>query len=210
MAVAVIDSGGANLGSVVQALHRLGVHAVLTSDPAVIRPAERVILPGVGSAASAMAALGSAGLVPVIQSLTQPVLGICLGLQLMFEHCEEGDCAGLGLLPGAVRRLAVGPDQRLPHIGWNRLQWQVPDDPLARGMLGREWFYFVHSYAAPAVNAVATSSHGQRFAAVVRRGNFAACQFHPEKSASAGARLLGNFMASSDDSNPHNKEALCV
>jgi glutamine amidotransferase len=191
--VAVIHSGGANLGSVLHALQRLGVQAQLTRDADEIRAADRVILPGVGAAASAMAALQDAQLIDVIRSLTQPVLGICLGLQLLFEHSEEGDVDGLGVIPGTVRQLAVPDTLRLPHMGWNQLQWQQ-DDPLAEGLSDQDWFYFVHSYAAPVASAVATSVHGQTFAAVVRRGNFAACQFHPEKSAAAGARLLANFI----------------
>ncbi|AKS43346.1 imidazole glycerol phosphate synthase subunit HisH [Wenzhouxiangella marina] len=194
MKLAVIDSGGANLGSVLHALHRLGVTAELSSDPERIASADRVILPGVGSARSAMQALASAGLVDAIRALEQPVLGICLGLQLMFEHSEEGDCDCLGLIPGRVRRLEVAPHERLPHMGWNQLQWTRPTDPLARGLDGQEWFYFVHSYAAPIDHAVAISEHGRPFAAVVRHRNFAACQFHPEKSAGAGARLLANFL----------------
>ena len=193
MTVAVIHSGGANLGSVVQALHRLGADSVLTADPAVIRTADRVILPGVGAAGTAMAALRGHGLVELIRGLSQPVLGICLGLQLLFEGSDEGDVECLGILPGRVRRLPETPGLRLPHMGWNQLQWQT-EDPLARGLDGSEWFYFVHSYAAPADAAVAISTHGANFAAVVRRGNFAACQFHPEKSAGAGARLLKNFL----------------
>ncbi len=194
MTIAVINSGGANLGSVVHALNRLGAESVLTRDAVQIRAAERVILPGVGAAAWAMNALREAGLVEVIRSLNQPVLGICLGLQLLFERSEEGDAECLGLIPGTVQKLAVQPGQRLPHMGWNQLNWTVPDDPLARGLTGDEWFYFVHSYAAPTDAAVATSEHGDRFAAIVRRGNFAACQFHPEKSAAAGGRILGNFL----------------
>lgn len=196
MSIAVINSGGANLGSVVHALNRLGAESVLTRDASEIRAAERVILPGVGAAAWAMNALREAGLVEVIRGLTQPVLGICLGLQLMFERSEEGDAECLGLIPGTVRKLEVGAEQRLPHMGWNQLSWSDPADSLARGLSGEEWFYFVHSYAAPVAAAVATSMHGQEFAAVVRRGNFAACQFHPEKSAAAGARLLANFLSS--------------
>lgn len=191
--VAVIHSGGANLGSVLHALQRLGVQAQLTRDADEIRAADRVILPGVGAAASAMAALQDGQLIDVVRSLTQPVLGICLGLQLLFERSEEGDVDGLGVIPGTVRRLAVPDTLRLPHMGWNQLQWQQ-DDPLAEGLSDQDWFYFVHSYAAPIASAVATSVHGQAFAAVVRRGNFAACQFHPEKSAAAGARLLANFI----------------
>lgn len=194
MTIAVINSGGANLGSVVHALNRLGAESVLTRDAGEIRSAERVILPGVGAAAWAMNALREAGLVDVIRELTQPVLGICLGLQLLFERSEEGNAECLGLIPGTVRSLEVRPEQRLPHMGWNQLKWTAPDDPLARGLTGKEWFYFVHSYAAPVAEAVAVSEHGQRFAAVVRRGNFAACQFHPEKSAAAGARILANFL----------------
>jgi glutamine amidotransferase len=152
-----------------------------------------VILPGVGAAAWSMNALAEHGLVDVIRGLTQPVLGICLGLQLLFESSDEGETPCLGILPGRVRRLETGPGLRLPHMGWNRLDWRVAD-PLAAGLDGGEWFYFVHSFAAPADDAVATSGHGREFAAVVRRDNFAACQFHPEKSASAGSRLLKNFL----------------
>ncbi|MEE4330206.1 MAG: imidazole glycerol phosphate synthase subunit HisH [Wenzhouxiangella sp.] len=194
MTVAVINSGGANLGSVVHALRRLGVECTLTRDLREIRSAERVILPGVGSAGAAMAALRDAGLLDGIVGLTQPVLGICLGLQLLFEHSEEGDAACLGIMPGTVTRLAVEPGLRLPHMGWNQVEWNLRDDPLAAGLSGDEWFYFVHSFAAPIDRAVATCRHGQRFAAIVRHNNFAACQFHPEKSAAAGARILENFL----------------
>jgi glutamine amidotransferase len=193
MTVAVINSGGANLGSVVQALGRLGVEGILTRDAEAIRSARRVILPGVGAAAWSMNALVEQGLVELIRSLTQPVLGICLGLQLMFESSEEGEVECLGLIPGRVRRLPPTDGLRLPHMGWNQLQWRR-NDPLAEGLDGDEWFYFVHTYAAPVDDAVAVSDHGAPFAAVVRRANFVACQFHPEKSASAGARVLKNFL----------------
>ncbi|MDX1625032.1 MAG: imidazole glycerol phosphate synthase subunit HisH [Wenzhouxiangellaceae bacterium] len=193
MTVAVIDSGGANLGSVVQALNRLGAESVLTRDARTIREAPRVILPGVGAAAAAMRSLARDGLVDIVRGLTQPVLGICLGLQLMFERSDEGDTPCLGLLPGTVRRLPGGPGLRLPHMGWNRLTWSA-EDPLARGLDAEDRFYFVHGYAAPPGAGVATSRHGSEFAAVVRRGNFAACQFHPEKSAGPGETLLRNFL----------------
>jgi len=194
MRVAVVNSGGANLGSVMHALTRLQADAVLSSDPDTISKADRVILPGVGSARSAMQALAQPGLVDVIRGLEQPVLGICLGLQLLFEQSEEGDCDCLGIIPGRVKKLEVGPQLRLPHMGWNQLRWNTADDPLARGMTDDDWFYFVHSYGAPLAHAVAASDHGQRFAAIVRHNNFAACQFHPEKSAAAGQRLLANFL----------------
>lgn len=193
MTVAIINSGGTNLGSVQNALNRLGVESVLTRDADTIRSASRVILPGVGAAAWSMNALREAGLIDVIQGLTQPVLGICLGLQLLFESSEEGDVDCLGLIPGRVQKLQVDDSLRLPHMGWNQLDW-VADDPLAKGLDGSEWFYFVHGFAAPTEHAVATSQHGQPIAAVVRHRNFAACQFHPEKSAGAGARLLRNFL----------------
>lgn len=194
MTIAVINSGGANLGSVVQALNRLGAESVLTRDADVIRKATHVILPGVGAAAWSMNALREHGLVDVIRGLTQPVLGVCLGLQLLFDSSEEGDTPCLGLISGRVTRLPAKRGLRLPHMGWNQLKWTA-DDSLARGLDGDEWFYFVHSYAAPAEAAVATSEHGCEFAAVVRRDNFAACQFHPEKSASAGQTLLRNFLS---------------
>lgn len=194
MKVAVVDSGGANIGSVIHALKRLGAMGRLTGDRTVIRRADRVILPGVGAATCAMEALQSGNLTDLIGRLTQPVLGICLGLQLLFEESEEGDADCLGLLPGRVTRLPAGAGIRLPHMGWNRVQWQTPD-PLARGLDPDAWFYFVHGYAAPATGAVATSHHGRAFGAVVRQGNFAACQFHPERSAGPGARLLANFLA---------------
>lgn len=195
MTVAVIDSGGANLGSVVQALNRLGVESLLTRDGQAVQRASHVILPGVGAAAAAMQALRQAALIDTLKSLTQPVLGICLGLQLLFERSDEGNVECLGLLSGRVRPLPQQAGLRLPHMGWNQLDWTI-DDPLAQGLDGEEWFYFVHSFAAPVEQAVATSEHAQHFAAVVRRNNFAACQFHPEKSARAGNRLLQNFLSS--------------
>lgn len=195
MKIAVIDSGGANIASVLHALDRLGAEARLTRAAEEIRSAERVILPGVGAAGAAMAQLRAAGLVELIRSLTQPVLGICLGLQLLYESSAEGEVDCLGLIPGRVERLKVDASLRLPHMGWNRLLWTQSEDPLARGLEPGDWFYFVHGYAAPTEHAVAVSEHGQPFAAVVRHGNFAACQFHPEKSASAGTLLLRNFLA---------------
>ena len=199
MDVAVIDSGGANVGSVLQALARLSVEAKLTQDAEVIRNAPRVILPGVGTAHAAMDTLLSAGLVSTIQHLTQPVLGICLGLQLLFDSSTEGEKTTpcLGIIDGVVEKLPDQDGLRLPHMGWSQIQW-AKEDPVATHLVADDWFYFVHSYAvlAPSPAIIATGDHGRSFAAVVRHQNFVACQFHPEKSADAGQRLLKGFLAS--------------
>lgn len=199
MSVAVIDSGGANLGSVLQALHRLGAEARLTQRADEIRQADHVILPGVGTAHAAMNALSQAGLVEVVRNLTQPVLGICLGLQLLFECSEEGEGTTpcLGVMPGEVKKLPESLGLRLPHMGWNQLDW-VQQDPVAQSLSEDDWFYFVHSFAVAHdhPNTLAISQHGVPFAAVVRHHNFVACQFHPEKSAAAGQRLIAGFLSS--------------
>jgi len=199
MQVAVIDSGGANLGSVLHGLHRAGVEANLTTDPARIQSASHVILPGVGTAHSAMASLAANGLISVIQNLTQPVLGVCLGLQLLFTDSSEGHKTTpcLGIIDGHVTSLEPHSGIRLPHMGWNRLEW-VRQDPICALLDPNDWFYFVHGFCVDATNkaVVATSEHGMAFGAVVRHNNFVACQFHPEKSADAGLRLLRGFLAS--------------
>lgn len=194
MRVAVIDSGGANIGSVCYALERLGVSAALTADAAAIRAADRVILPGVGAAAPAMARLRELGLVDILRSLTQPLLGICLGMQLLFEGSEEGEVECLGLLPGRVRKLSAAPGVRIPHMGWNRLD-PCAASPLLDGVARGAQAYFVHSYAAPqSADCIASCCHGEPFAAMVQRGAIAGAQFHPERSAAVGARILGNFL----------------
>ncbi len=194
MRVAVIDSGGANIGSVCYALERLGVSAALTADAEEIRAAERVILPGVGAATPAMTRLHQLGLVETIRSLTQPLIGICLGMQLLFERSEEGDVECLGLLPGVVRKLTAAPGIRVPHMGWNRLLPRA-ESTLLMGVESGAQAYFVHSYAAPVTDAcIASCEHGQQFAAMVERGNIAGAQFHPERSAAVGAQILKNFL----------------
>ena len=195
--IAIIDSGGANIASVRFALERLGVDSVLTADPAVISAAERVILPGVGAAPVAMAQLARAGLVECIRSLTQPVLGICLGMQLLFERSEEGDTPLLGLVGGTCGAFNPGMGLTVPHMGWNRL---LPHGegrhPLLSGVEDCAHVYFVHSYAAPvSADTVASCSYGVDFTALVARGNFMGAQFHPERSGPVGARILGNFLA---------------
>ncbi|NIM69388.1 MAG: imidazole glycerol phosphate synthase subunit HisH [Xanthomonadales bacterium] len=193
MSLAVVDSGGANITSVLQALRRLGVDATFTADPAVIEQSERVILPGVGSAGAAMQRLRATGLDTLIPQLRQPVLGICLGMQLLFAHSTEADTTMLGIVPAGVQRLPDAPGLRIPHMGWNRITPRRAD-PLLEG-LDEGWFYFVHSYAAPLGDwTLASSEHGQAFSAIVQHGNFRGAQFHPERSAAAGARLLRNFL----------------
>ena len=195
--IAIIDSGGANIASVRFALERLGVDSVLTADPAVISVAERVILPGVGAAPVAMAQLARAGLVECIRGLTQPVLGICLGMQLLFERSEEGDTPLLGLVGGTCGAFDPGMGLTVPHMGWNRLLPRGEGrHPLLSGVENGAHVYFVHSYAAPvSADTVASCSYGVDFTALVARGNFMGAQFHPERSGPVGARILGNFLA---------------
>lgn len=195
MNVVLVDSGGANIGSVRYALERLGVQAEMSAEAATIRAADRVILPGVGAAAPGMARLRELDLVDTLRTLRQPLLGICLGMQLLFEGSEEGDVECLGLLPGRVTRMPESPGIRVPHMGWNRLE-PTTDSALLDGVADGAQAYFVHSFAAPVTaDCVARCRHGAAFAAVVQRGNVAGAQFHPERSAAVGARLLANFLA---------------
>lgn len=190
----MVDAGGANLGSVRQALQRLGVEPVLSADAAAIASADRVILPGVSTAAVVMQALRRLDLVEVLRGLQAPLLAVCAGMQVLFEHSEEGDVDCLGLLPGRVRRLQPAPGVRVPHMGWNRLHRQGAS-ALSEGIDEGDWAYFVHSYAAPVDgHCLLACDHGRRFAAVVQRGRVAGAQFHPERSSRAGERLLRNFI----------------
>ena len=194
--VVLVDSGGTNIGSVRYALGRLGVETTLTADAATIRAASHVILPGVGAAAPAMQRLRESGLDDVLRGLRQPVLGVCLGMQLLCEHSAEGETDCLGVIPGRVVRLEPGPRLRVPHMGWNTLD-VVRAHPLLAGIDAAAAVYFVHGYALPVEDAtLATATHGARFSAIVAQGNFVGMQFHPERSASAGAGLLRNFLAS--------------
>lgn len=196
MTIAVVDSGGANIASVLQALRRLGAEPTFTHDAETIRNADHVILPGVGAAGNAMDVLRGHNLVEIIQNLQQPVLGICLGMQLLFESSEEDDAAMLGIIPARLSRLQERDGLRVPHMGWNRIE-PNGSDPLLAG-IGEHWFYFVHSYAAPLGDwTLAAARHGEAFSAVVRRNNFCGAQFHPERSAAAGATLLRNFLEAS-------------
>lgn len=192
--VALIDAGGANLGSVRYALERLGVTVRIARDADALRDAERVILPGVGAAPQAMRLLRERGLVDALRTLQVPLLGVCLGMQLLFEASEEGHVTCLGLLPGRVRQLRPAPGIRVPHMGWNTLE-KSRDAPLLDGISTGDHAYFVHGYAAlDGEDCIAGCDHGQRFAAVVQRGHVCGMQFHPERSAAVGARLLANFL----------------
>ena len=193
--VTVVSYGAGNVASVQFALERLGAVVLLTADPAEIAAAERLILPGVGAAGYAMERLSELDLVEPIRAFARPRLGVCLGQQLLFECSEEGGGVPLlGLIPGTVRRLEPGPDRTVPHMGWSRLT-TVRSDPLLEGIGSDAWAYFVHSYVCPDGDAtLARAEYGGPVPAVVRGANRWGCQFHPERSAAAGARILRNFL----------------
>lgn len=192
--VAVVDAGGSNLGSVRYMLERLGVQARLVRDADELRGAARTILPGVGAAAPAMRLLQERGLDVALRTLAMPLLGICLGMQLLYQSSEEGAVDCLGLLPGHVRKLKQEVGIRVPHMGWNALQ-PLAESPLLADVSPTARVYFVHGYAAPVTgDCIAACRHGERFAAIVQRGLVAGMQFHPERSGAIGARLLRNFI----------------
>lgn len=197
--IAIIDYGAGNLRSVELAFRRLGAEAAVTADASEIRRADGVILPGVGAFADAMGALKNSGLIPVIRETAEsgrPFLGICLGMQALFDGSEEGaGVSGLGLIPGRVKRL---PDcgLKIPHMGWNSLSFQK-DSPLCRDLPAESYVYFVHSYACEAAeeaDVLAVTAYGVPFHAAVQRGNVMGMQFHPEKSGEVGQLLLRNFV----------------
>jgi glutamine amidotransferase len=192
--VLIVDSGGANVASLCFAFERLGAMTQLSADPAEIAAAERVVLPGVGAARHAMERLRAAGLVEVLRSLTQPVLGICLGMQLLFQRSAEGTTDGLALVPGVIQGIEPGPGRPVPHMGWNQLR-RLKADPLLEGIEDHEYAYFVHSYAAEVSPCtLAMTEYGASLSAIVRRENFCGAQFHPERSGRTGAKLLENFL----------------
>jgi len=194
VSVVIIDSGGANIASLQAALRRLGAESVVTTDHAVIRQATRVLLPGVGSAHDAMARLRMAGLDQLVPTLKQPLLGICLGMQLLFERSEEGPANCLGVIPGTIGKLKSEPGRPVPHMGWNQLT-QVRPDPLLDGISSLDHVYFVHGFAAPTSSAtVAITDYSVAFTSVARHENFCGTQFHPERSGVVGARILANFL----------------
>ena len=191
----IVASGGANIASLQFALQRLEVDSAVSADAAEIRAASHVILPGVGAAADAMSRLRQSRLDAVIPTLEQPVLGICLGMQLLYEASQEDDARCLGIIPGRAARLAQAPDRPVPHMGWNTLEIRRPC-PLLAGLADGDYAYFVHSYALNVSAAtVASTAYGAPFSACVQWRNFYGAQFHPERSAAVGARLLKNFLA---------------
>lgn len=201
MTLAVVDACGANISSVLGALRRLGVEPVVTKDPAQIMAASRVLLPGVGSAGNAMSRLRETGLDTVIPSLKQPVLGICVGMQVLFEGSEEDDCSCLGIIDSTLKRIPHSAVQPVPHMGWNRLklishpQVSDPVHSLLDDLGPEPYCYFVHSYAAPRISeTIASCEYGFEFSAAVAKANFFGVQFHPERSASLGAKVLRNFL----------------
>lgn len=193
--VTVLSYGAGNVASVQFALERLGASVRLTADPDEIGEAERLILPGVGAAGYAMARLTELGLVEPVRAFPRPLLGVCLGQQLLFETSEEGTSAPLlGFIPGVVRRLAPGPGLTVPHMGWSRLSIDRAD-PLLEGVENGAYAYFVHAFVCPDGPAtLARADYGGPVPAVVRSGLRWGCQFHPERSAEAGARILRNFL----------------
>ena len=192
--IAVIDSCGSNITSVLFALQRLGAEATLTSRPDEIKQADRVILPGVGAAGTAMERLKEQDLTQCITSLTQPVLGICVGMQLLFSYSEEGQANLLDIIPGQIKHFTPDKNKTIPHMGWNSVSF-CNDHPLVKGLSENSFFYFVHSYFPPvSEHTVGKSNYGDNFSAIIAKDNFMGCQFHPERSSKTGARILKNFL----------------
>ncbi|MFT6997405.1 MAG: glutamine amidotransferase [Cryomorphaceae bacterium] len=189
--IAIVDYNAGNVRSVLNALHRLGAEAEVTSDPNLLKQADRVIFPGVGNAKPAMQKLREKGLDKILLELTQPFLGICLGMQLMCSHSEEGDTDCLGIFPEKVKRFEA--DKRVPHMGWNELTEMKAS--LFEGLPDRADVYFVHSYFVElGSDTSAKSEYGHPFTAALQRDNFYGVQFHPEKSGETGAKILSNFL----------------
>ncbi len=193
--ITVIEIGCANTASVLWALERQGAQVRLSSDATEIATAEKVVLPGVGAAGFAMSRIHALGLFEAIRNIKVPLLGVCLGQQLLFDGSTEGDVQCLGLIPGQVTRMESTDGLVVPHMGWNQLE-AMRDDPLTAGVEDGNFAYFVHSFVCPVNDyTLSTCTYGQPFAAMVRKGNIWGCQFHPERSSAAGALILKNFLS---------------
>ncbi|WP_020571649.1 imidazole glycerol phosphate synthase subunit HisH [Neolewinella persica] len=193
--VAVINYNAGNIRSVLYALERIGVEHVLTDDHEVIRKADKVIFPGVGAAASTMKHLNDTGLADLIRSLKQPVFGICVGMQLLCSHSEEGDVPCIGVFPEKVKLFRPTNGDKVPHMGWNNVKLLENNDWVSNEVDG-DFCYYVHSYyVEPGPHTIATTTYcGITYAAMLRKENFFAAQFHPEKSALAGEAILRDFL----------------
>ena len=195
MTLALIDTSTANIASVRYALERLEAPYVLARTPGEAEGCDRLVLPGVGAAGAAMKTLDASGWSHALRAETRPVLGLCLGMQLLFDWSAESDCALLGLIPGRIERLDPGEDGPWPHMGWNALEDFAKGEPLLAGLSPGERVYFVHGFYAPTGDyTVASARYGASITAMARRTNVAGCQFHPERSAGVGARILKNFI----------------
>lgn len=193
--IAIIQGLGANIASVRFALERLGKQSIVTDDPVIIKNATHVILPGVGTAKQAMEQLEKSSLIDCIRKLQQPVLGICLGMQLLFEHSMEGDVPCLGIFPGIVAAIPTNSCLTIPHMGWNQLQLLNSDSRLIKDIENQSYVYFVHSYfAAISQYTIAITDYAEAFSAMVNYNNFFGMQFHPERSGKVGETLLRNFI----------------
>jgi len=191
MKIVIIDYGAGNTRSVEFAFNRIGVNTLLSDDPETIQTADGVIFPGVGHAQHAMNTLNSKGLDKLIPSLNQPVLGICLGMQLLCESSEEGNTRGLGIINSTV--VKFDDKMKIPKIGWNNLK--MNENELFTGVNQNEYFYFVHSYYVPQNDfSIGQSEYGIEYTAALNKDNFYGCQFHPEKSGVAGEQILKNFI----------------
>ena len=192
--ISIVDTGGANLTSVTNALDRLEAKWSITKDEQTIKAASHVLLPGVGAAADSMTRIEQDGLIEIIKTLKQPVLGICLGMQLLFESSEEGNVPCLKIIPGQVKAIPKKPLLSIPHMGWNQVRTKKAS-ALFNNIKEESHFYFIHSFMGPMNTfTIASTDYGEEIPAVVQKDNFYGAQFHPEKSGEAGSQFLRNFL----------------
>ncbi len=194
MKIALVKCGGANFGSVQYALERIGVEAIVTDNAELIQKADKVILPGVGSAQAAMQRIAQHNLSDTLKNLQQPTLAICLGMQVLCESSVEGDTQCLGIIPAQVQAMQTGKGLRVPHMGWNQVSYQE-NHPLFKNIAQDDYAYFVHGFSVP-VNGytIALSTHGETFSAAMQYRNYFAVQYHPERSGQHGFKILENFI----------------